>query len=273
MDNFILIGSGSQIAHYYPDYYQKIPARWWFSNKMPLDKSDFDIVILAFGENRTYLANGELPLDEFIRVNVDLTLQGIKRFLNISKKIVVFGTSELWSKSNGPINVNNPLNFCSNSYNISKSILVSELRRRRYGNVQIVHPFNFNTTNRGDQFLFGKVYESIFNRRKIVLGDTYFERDLVSAIDVVEATTEAHSLQERLVGSGMLYSVNKLIRALYDHAMIEYDQYVIENLEFLSSRRLYSYYAEQGAGSDTVDWMIKDLTNALSLRGLSWRGY
>lgn len=135
MDDFILIGSGSQIAHYYPDYYQKIPARWWFANKMLLDRSHFDIVILAFGENRTYLANGELPLDEFIRVNVDLTLLGIERFLNISKKIVVFGTSELWSKSNGPINVNNPLNFIKNSYNISKSMLVNELRRRRYGNV------------------------------------------------------------------------------------------------------------------------------------------
>lgn len=105
------------------------------------------------------------------------------------------------------------------------------------------------------------------------MGDTYFERDLVSAINVVEATTEAHSSYERLVGSGKLYNVNKLIRALYDHAMIEYDQYVIEDLEFLSSRRLYSYYAEQGDGSDTVDWMIKDLSNALSLRGLSWRDY
>jgi len=271
MDNFILIGSGSQIAHYYPDYYQKIPARWWFSNKMLLDKSDFDIVILAFGENRTYLANGELTLDEFIRVNVDLTLQGVERFLNISKKIVVFGTSELWSKYNGPINVNSPYNFLSNSYNISKSMLVNELRRRRYNNVQVVHPFNFNTTNRVNQFLFGKVYDSIFNRRNIVLGDTYFERDLVSAIDVVEATIEAHSFQERLVGSGKLYSVNKLIRALYDHAMIEYDQYVIEDFGILSSRRLYSYYAEQGSGCDTVDWMIKDLNHALSMRGLPRR--
>jgi len=228
---------------------------------MPLADNSYNIAILAFGENRTYLK--DLPLESFEYVNVTLTVKAIDRLRHVSNQVIVFGTSELWSRVTGAISLDVPMIYFDSSYINSKYLLITILRSRCYSNVRIVHPFNFNTRFRAGDFLFGKIYSSILRRTPITLGDTYFDRDLVAPLDIVGACLKADGPNESIVGSGRLTNVNHAIRMLYSSAGLEYDQYVTEDLSFISPRRLYPSFAKDGTGRDTLSWMISDLSNAL----------
>lgn len=199
---------------------------------MPLAADSYNLAILAFGENRTYLR--DLPQESFEYVNVALTLKAVDRLRHVSNQVIVFGTSELWSRVTGPVSLDTPMTSFDSPYIKSKHRLVVNLRSRNYSNVRIIHPFNFNTRFRAGDFLFGKIYSSIFRRSPIILGDTYFERDLVAPSDIVDACLKADGTNESIVGSGCLINVNHVIKKLYSSAGLEYDQYVIEDLSLIS---------------------------------------
>lgn len=228
---------------------------------MPLAADSYNLAILAFGENRTYLK--DLPLESFDYVNVTLTVKAVDRLRHISNQVIVFGSSELWSRVTGPVSLDTPMTYFDSSYIKSKHRLVAKLRSKNYSNVRIIHPFNFNTRFRAGDFLFGKIYSSILRRAPITLGDTYFERDLVTPPGIVDACLKADGANESIVGSGRLMNVNHAIRKLYSSAGLEYDQYVTEDLSLISPRRLYPSFAKDGTGCDTLAWMINDLANAL----------
>lgn len=228
---------------------------------MPLVANSYDLAIVAFGENRTYL--NDLPLEAFEYVNVTQTIKAVDRLRHVSNQVIVFGTSELWSLVTGPVSLDTPMAYFDTFYIKSKHRLVAKLRNRNFSNVRIIHPFNFNTRFRVGDFLFGKIYASIFRRMPITLGDTYFERDLVTPPDIVDACLISDDTKESIVGSGRLINVNHAIRKLYSSTGLEYDQYVTEDLSLISPRRFYPSFAKDGTGRDTLDWMIKDLRNAL----------
>jgi len=227
---------------------------------MPLPLDHYRVAILSFGENRTYLNN--LSQEAFDYINVTQTLKAVERFRHISDFVVVFGSSELWSRCTGPINVETPISYFNNPYTRSKHRLVTSIREKSYRNVHLIHPFNFNTRYRTGDFLFGKIYGSILTRSRVVLGDTYFYRDLVTASDIVNSCINP-SVSECIVGSGRLFHVNEVIRELYRSVGLEYDDYVSENINSISIRRQYPYFAAHGTGCDTLDWMKRDLSNAL----------
>lgn len=265
MKNGVIIGAGAQISNYFPPEFERINARKWFKSSMPLKSQEYDIAVIAFGENRTYLQ--DLTLDGFREINVKLTVQAVQRFTGIAKRIVVFGTAELWSGINGPISMNNSYNYRPSNYIISKQEMVDQVRNMNQPNVFIIHPFNFNTVHRCGEFLFGKVYKSILNREHIEIADTYFKRDLTTASEVARAAL--YSLHnESIVGSGRQISINELIRQLYKCANLNYDSYVSEDLSLISPRRNHCYYSEFGVGGDPVEWMLADLSHALSMRSL-----
>jgi hypothetical protein len=117
--------------------------------------------------------------------------------------------------------------------------------------VFIIYPFNFNSIYRSDDFLFGKIFNSIINKKKIEIGYTYFYRDIVHPKFVVDKSISARG--HEIIGSGRLTFVNDFIRDLYQHYQMDYDEYVIENFDkyneydkrkeyYLNSKKpLYTY--------------------------------
>jgi len=268
----LLIGQGSQLASYFPQpETELISARNWFSSSMPIDRR-YETIVLAFGENRTYLEE-KLTLDDFLNVNYCLTMKALERVIPFAERIVVFGTSELWSRKTGPIDLTCEYLYYPSKYIYSKYCLISRIKEC-YGhdsNVRIIHPFNFNTSRRTGGFLFGKVYRSLFEKTKISLGNTYFYRDLVTVIDIVNACLDSGPSDEIIVGSGRLIHVNQLIRAMYSSLDLEYDEYVREDPAFRISRPfIKGPHSCTESSIDTVEWMISDLLrHASSMSGFS----
>lgn len=240
--NSLVIGNTSQLSHYFPDDYEKISSR-----NIKLDEySDkfYDRIFLCFAEQRTFLENeGE---DLFLSTNLFYTLDLIKYFRNKCKKIIVYGTSELWNDCEGPININSEPQFKETPYIKSKALMVLGIKNLRfdyntaYQNIIILHPYNFNSIYRGPDFLFGKIFDSIKNRKIVEIGDTYFYRDLIHPKYVVERSIQA--TEDEIIGSGRLIFVNDFIRDLYKKAGMIYEEYVIENFDLnLRNKRKINY--------------------------------
>ena len=64
-------------------------------------------------------------------------------------------------------------------YTESKLMLTETVKNRE--NIITVYPFNFNSKFRSETFLFGKIFDSIINRKKIEIGSTYYYRDILHA--------------------------------------------------------------------------------------------
>lgn len=239
--NSLVVGKTSQLAYYFPKEFEKIESRNIELNSFS-DKS-YDRVFFCFGEQRTYLK--DTP-EIFYNINVDYTLKLIDFFKDKCNKIVIYSTSELWNACEGPITLETPKNFNRTHYIESKfnltSILRDEENKNAFNNVIIIYPFNFNSIYRTFKlennkyiireytgFLFSKIFDSIINRKKIEIGDTYFYRDLVHPRYVVERSIMAE--EDELVGSGRLTFVNDFIKQLYACNGLKYKDYVVENYD------------------------------------------
>lgn len=216
----LVIGNNSQLAQYFPDDYEKISSRNIDFEKY---KTYYDRVYICFAEQRTYIKDN---FKIFYDTNVEYTLKVIDHFSSISNTVIAYGTSELWNNCNGAINIDTPFDYRISNYIESKKMMINIIHRR-YKNVIVLHPFNFNSIYRKDGFLFSKIFDSIINKKQITIGNTYFYRELLHPKFVVERSIIA--THDDIIGSGRLIFVNDFIRSLYYYFDLNYDDYVIED--------------------------------------------
>ena len=245
MDNLV-IGNTSQLSMYFPEEYVKISSRnidkSFIQNKM------WNRIFLCFGESRKFIKDEHLHN----KINFDYTTKLIDFLLPHANKIVVYSTCELWNKCSGPIDLETPFNFFETNYIKSKFKLTNHILNSEVSNkVIIIFPFNFNSIYRSQNFLFGKIFNSIINKTKIEIGNTYFNRDIIHPKCVVDKSITTEN--NLIVGSGRLVFVNDFIRDLYSNFNMDYDDYVSEKFDYYneyetrneyylkSKKYLYSY--------------------------------
>lgn len=263
----LVIGNTSQLAYYFPDDYEKISSR--DINYEYYQDKKIDTVYLCFAEQRTFLEDKNLE-DKFIKVNVDYTLDVIEKFKPISKRIVVYSTCELWNNCTGGIDLKTYQDYNYSPYIRSKGIM-SDMLFINHPDVIILYPFNFNSVHRKSGFLFSKIFNSIINKKKIEIGDTYFYRDIIHPKYLVERSIKAKN--NELVGSGRLTFINDFIRDLYSSFNMNYDDYVTENFDhnlkverkifYLNSQKnLYTY-------KNLLDDTVEDISRVILINHLS----
>lgn len=223
----LVIGSTSQLAHYFPEDYEKISSR--NIDFAYLKSKNWDSVYITFAEQRIY----ESGID-YVGPNYIDTLRIINELLHRSEKIVCYTSCELWSELSGSISLDTAPSFnLSNEYTLSKLLLLNKIKELRtinpsYNKVVFVHPFYFNSVYRSDYFLFGKIFSSIINKKKIDVGNLDFDRDMVHAKFVVDKSIETK--QDCLVGSGKLFNAKRFIQDLYKLNDLDFYEYVTEDV-------------------------------------------
>ncbi len=259
MENSLIIGNTSQLSFFLPIEYDRISSRNIDFNY--LKNNEWDSVYMCFAEQNMI----DKDVD-FISTNFTLTKNIIDSLTNI-KRIVIYTSSELWNQSIGKININDKFNYqYSNDYCLSKELLFNYIKtersKGRLNNVIIIHPFNFNSTYRNSNYLFGKVFNSIIFKKKILLNDTYFHRDIVHAKYMAKRSLLSNS--DEIIGSGRLFHINEYIRDLYKHYNMEYDEYVTEDLK--TKQKEKNYYSEQYkiySYEQLLKDTIEDIDNAI----------
>lgn len=224
----LVIGSTSQLAHYFPEDYVKISSR-----NIDLDylaSNTWDSVYITFAEQRIY----DTGID-YITPNYIYTREIIDALVENSNKIVCYTSAELFNKCVGKVGLNTLPNFApiTNEYILSKLLLwnkILELRKinRIYEKVIFVHPFYFNSVHRSCGFLFGKIFDSIINKKKIEVGSLDIVRDMVHTRFTVEKSIETKS--DCMVGSGKLFYVREFIEDLYRLNNMNFNSFVQENV-------------------------------------------
>lgn len=224
----LVIGSTSQLSHYFPEEYLKLSSRNIDFNY--LQSQPWDNVYITFSEQKIYNKN-----IDYITPNYLYTLQIIKSLINNSKKIVCYTSCELWNNLAGYITETTPPNFSplTNEYTISKLLLLNKIKELQsvdesYKKVIFIHPFYFNSVYRTEYFLFGKIFNSIINKKKIKVGSLNFYRDMVHTKFMVERSIAATT--DCVVGSGKLFNVKDFVEDLYQLNDMKYKDYVEEDL-------------------------------------------
>jgi len=222
----LVIGDTSQQSHYYPTDYKKISSR--NIDLEYLNKNQFDSVYITFAEQRIYDNNVD-----YITPNYLYTIEVINSLIDNCNRIVVFTSCELWSNSVGTISVDTKFDFDpNNGYTVSKMLLYNEIKKLRlvnskYNKVKLLHPFYFNSVYRSKYFLFGKIFDSIVNQKKIEVGNLDFYRDMVHTSFLVKKAIEAD--KDMMIGSGKLFNVRDFVIDLYNSFDMDYFDFVKED--------------------------------------------
>lgn len=253
MGTNLVIGNTSQLSHFFPDDYEKISSRNIDMNYLRYNQ--WDSVYLTFAEQRTNMDEADFMTPNFI-----YTRDILENLVGSSRKIVIYGTCELWNKRIGCVYPDDEFDYeYHNDYCLSKEKLIKYIYYRRkngwWKNVIIIHPFNFNSTYRRLDFLFGKVFNCLINKEPIEIGNTYFYRDMVHTKYVVERSINA--TKDEMVGSGRLFFINDFIRDLFKHFDMNYDKYVKDNNVKKSRHSEKLFYSYQDK-IYTYDMLMKD---------------
>jgi nucleoside-diphosphate-sugar epimerase len=265
----LVIGNTSQLSYYFPKNYIKVSSRNLNLKELSFEK--WDSVYICFAEQRTYLANAvdENTRNMFWSTNVDMTLETIEKIQNCCNRIVYYSTAELWNKTIGPINVTDPFSYHNNNYTESKKHITDILKdKKKYPKVSIFYPFNFNGVYRGDKYLFGKIFDSIKNKTKIVIGDTDFYRELLHPQMIVNASISWDTIgEDYLIGSGRLLHVGDFIKRLYSEFDMDYNEFVEENITSTSFYRLNIFYSSvynsEFCGDKLFEITVKELKESM----------
>ena len=245
----LIIGDTSQLSYYFPSDYDRISSR--NIDYKSLYDMHFDRVYVCFADQRTFIQDNEKG---FLDINYDYTLEVINFFKGISEKVIVYSTCELWNNIEGAINLEIPFNYNYSPYIKSKEVMSNYIlsHRNYFSNVIIIYPFNFNSPYRKGGFLFGKIFDSLINKRKIEIGDTNFYRDLIHPKLIVDRSIKTN--KDEIVGSGCLINVNKFIRDLYKEMEMEYDDFVTENISnnLIVKRKEYYYDTKNKYSYETL---------------------
>jgi len=257
----LVIGNTSQLAQYFPEDYIRISSRNINLNEYVDVK--YDSVYITFAEQRTYDTN--ISQDEFININVTYTSYIIDHFSRISDKVIIYGTAELWNKYDGSVNITNKIDYKYSHYTRSKDILYSDLINNRtngkWGNVYIIHPFNFNSIYRKEGFLFYKIFDSLVNKTKIQVGYLDINRDIIHPKYLVEKSINCK--EDLLIGSGVVTNIKEFIQDLYRHYNLDYNEYVTEEYDAYSIHKGNVYY------SDTITKytdLLKDTIEEINIK-------
>lgn len=224
MDNLV-IGNTSQLSFYFPEDYVKISSRNIDFNY--ICNNNWDNVYITFAEQRLYDDN-----IDYITPNFFYTLKIIENLLDRANKIVCYTTCELWNLQVGKISKNTKINFdINNQYALSKFILFDKIKKlkkidSRYQKVIFIHPFYFNSIKRSKYFLFGKIFDSILNKKKINVNNINFYRDVVHTKFVIEQSINAK--EDSFVGSGRLTNIRDFIIDLYTMNNLDYRDFLHE---------------------------------------------
>ena len=258
----LIIGSTSQIARFLPgEEFEKVNSRNFQNSEID---GEWDLAILAFGENR----KGLEPYELYEEINVDLTFKTLDFLKDKCSRIIVFSTCELWNKHFGGIDLETPMNFYETNYTKSKFEMTRRIldNKEKYPNVIILYPFNFNSTERSKDFLFGKIFSSIINKEKIEIGDTYYYRDIFHPNFIIEEILNASG--HKIIGSGRLTFINDFIRDLFRIYELSYEDLVEEKLDHFKEYEIkYEYYLKSRlplySYSRLVEDTIKDINQKI----------
>lgn len=256
----LVIGNTSQLSHYFPEDYVKISSR---NIDEPLIRGErWDRSYLCFGESRKFIVDSGIHE----AINFDMTMRIVDLLLENSENIIVYSTCELWNKYDGKIDLSMQYRFYDSPYLRSKHKLSEIISgNNRYRKVHIMYPFNFNSIHRSADFLFGKIFDSIINRNKIEIGDTYFYRDIVHPKHVVKESIESNS--HKIIGSGRLTFVNDYIRDLYSHYEMDYDEYVSESSgKYNEYDKRKEYYLNSKNCQYSYKQLLSDTIEEINLR-------
>jgi len=270
----LVVGNTSQLSMYFPtnEDYVAISSRNIDIEK--LSKERWKTVYVCFAEQRTYLAYSNDPSvsDLFWQTNCRTTLSLINSLKKCAERIVYYSTAELWNKTTGPVDSSMPYCFYENHYTSSKEYTSSILRdKKEYPNVTIVYPFNFNSVHRKGQYLFGKVFDSILNRRVVEIGDTSFYREMLHPSMVVDATLKfIHntSVGDVVVGSGRLVHVGDFIKKLYQNFELNSEHYIKELPSDPSKYRQHIFYSSEYNSEYGENQLLSLIVN--ELKGLNY---
>ena len=224
--NNLIIGNTSQLSYYFPEDYKKISSRNidynFYKNKK------LDSVYIVFAEQRTFLKEDE---SFFKKVNVDYTLEVVNFFKEISNKVTIYSTSELWNDYEGEIKIQLPFKYNYSPYIKSKDVLCSYINenKNRYQNVNIIYPFNFNSPYRKHGFLFSKIFDSIIQKTSISIGDINFYRDITHPSIITKNSIS--SSEDMLIGNGELISIKKFVEDIYENFNLKYEDFIISNIQ------------------------------------------
>lgn len=261
----LVVGDTSQLAKYFPDSFVKISSR--NIDYEYIQSQKWNCVYICFAEQRTFLADNKID-NEFNNINFCLVKQVIDKLK--ANRIIYYSTAELWNDHNGPVGVTTPFQFNPNSYTISKyNITMELLNKKKYSNVSIVYPFNFNSIYRKSGYLFSKIFQSILEEIPITIGDTNYYRDIVHPEMVVDCTLKHDIIGEDfIVGSGRLSHVNDIIVDLYTKMGMDYKKYVTVNIENFSHYRNRMFYNTFDVPEYRIESVInKTVTELLSVKG------
>lgn len=236
----LIIGDTSQLSHYFPKEINRISSR--NIDFISLKKRNYRRIYILFAEQRTYLNESE---QFFNKINFDLTIKVINELLEICENIIVYSTSELFNGYDGAVSLDMEYKYFKTPYIQSKEILCNyiNLHKKKYNNVIIIYPFNFNSVYRNENFLFGKVFDSLINDTKISIGDVDFKRDLVHPKVVVK-----HSLttkEDLLIGSGELFNVKKFIHTLFTLHNKNVNEYIDISVKNSLTNKRNEYYSKK----------------------------
>jgi nucleoside-diphosphate-sugar epimerase len=252
----LVIGNTSQLSHYFPKDYEKVSSRNIDFTKLTTKR--YNKVFLLFAEQRTFLNESD---NFFLKTNFDYTIDVINKFKDISNNVIIYSTSELWNKYDGCITLNDKYEYNYSPYIKSKEILCNHINNNRdiYGNVIIIYPFNFNSVRRKEGFLFGKIFDSILNNKKISIGDINFDRDLTHPKNIVDISLTTD--KDCIIGSGELINVQKFIEDIFT----KLNKKVIDYIEYNKSNNLKikrgGYYSCEKTidYNDLINLTIKDI--------------
>lgn len=237
--NNLIIGDTSQLSYFFPKKYERISSRNIDYNNF--NDKKYDRILICFAEQRTFIEDN---IDIFIHTNVNYTISIIDFFKDKCNKLIIYSTSELWNNINGTIDLNTPYNYNYSHYIESKKILCEYIINKRlnneYNNIIILYPVNFNTPYRKEGFLFSKIFNSIINKTKIQIGDTYFYRDIIHPKLIIERSLLA--IEDEIIGSGRLIYINDFIKDLYKSNGLNYNDYVNENYDLNLKIKRNIYY-------------------------------
>lgn len=247
MDNLV-IGNSSQLSAYFPEDYTKVSSRY----------IDYDLILsrkwksafICFAEQRTFLeGNTEI----FFDVNYSYTIDVINKIKKSCDKIYFYSTTYLWNAYEGAVDLSMPFKYYETPYIKSKEQITNYLMNN-VENATVLFPCNFNSVFRKKEFLFQKIFDSIINKKRITIGNTYFYREMVHPRYVIRESL--NTKDHKMIGSGYVINVNKFIRDLYDALNLDYEKYVIEKIEDSDlNTKPNIYYTRK----DKIDYTKEDL--------------
>lgn len=235
----LIIGNTSQLSYFFPENYDRISSRNINVNEIINKK--YDNIYILFSEQRTFLNETE---QFFIDINVKLTLYIINQLKNHCGRIIVYSTSELWNNYDREITATDKFDYNYSPYIKSKEILCNTINENRdnYRNVIIIYPFNFNSPFRKSGFLFSKIFNSIINKEKTIIGDVDFYRDIVHPSIIVK--NSILTKDDIVIGSGELINIKKFIIDLYNVSNLKINDYLSFNSDNNLKNTRKNYYSK-----------------------------